>query len=108
MTESALRGSRPVAADADAAPQIPDCPDPAAPALGTVPDTASTLHVAIIMDGNGRWATARGRPRTVGHRIGARTVRRIVETAPELGIGTLTLYAFSADNWRRPPSKSAP
>ncbi len=61
------------------------------------------LHVAIIMDGNGRWATARGLPRTAGHRAGAESVRRIVEAAPELGIGTLTLYAFSSDNWQRPP-----
>jgi undecaprenyl diphosphate synthase len=62
----------------------------------------SDLHAAIIMDGNGRWAAARGRPRVAGHVAGARTVRRIVEAAPPLGIGTLTLYAFSADNWRRP------
>jgi|HubBroStandDraft_6_1064221.scaffolds.fasta_scaffold589988_2 undecaprenyl diphosphate synthase len=60
------------------------------------------LHVAIIMDGNGRWATARGRPRTSGHVVGARTVRTIVESAESAGIGTLTLYAFSADNWKRP------
>ncbi|MGI9188500.1 MAG: di-trans,poly-cis-decaprenylcistransferase [Longimicrobiaceae bacterium] len=60
------------------------------------------LHVAIIMDGNGRWATRRGRPRALGHRAGARAVRRIVEAAPVAGIGTLTLYAFSADNWSRP------
>ena len=59
-------------------------------------------HVGIIMDGNGRWATARGLPRSAGHREGALTVRRTVESAAELGIGTLTLYAFSADNWRRP------
>ena len=62
----------------------------------------STLHVAIIMDGNGRWALARGLPRIAGHRAGAEAVRRVVETAPTLGIGTLTLFAFSADNWRRP------
>src|SRR5688572_5477690 len=60
------------------------------------------LHVAIIMDGNGRWARARGLPRTAGHRAGARVVRRIVEGAPGLGITTLTLYAFSSDNWGRP------
>ncbi len=60
------------------------------------------LHVAIIMDGNGRWAAARGWPRTAGHRAGAEAVRRTVEAAPELGIRTLTLYAFSADNWKRP------
>ena len=60
------------------------------------------IHVAIVMDGNGRWARARGRPRVVGHRVGARAARRVVEAAPGLGIGTLTLYAFSSDNWRRP------
>ena len=60
------------------------------------------LHVAIVMDGNGRWAQARGLPRLAGHRRGADAVRRVVEAAPGLGIGTLTLFAFSADNWRRP------
>ena len=54
------------------------------------------------MDGNGRWAQRRGLPRTAGHREGAEAVRRIVEAAPDLGVGTLTLYAFSADNWKRP------
>jgi undecaprenyl diphosphate synthase len=62
----------------------------------------SSLHVAIIMDGNGRWAIARGLPRAAGHRAGAEAVRRTVEAAPESGIGILTLFAFSADNWRRP------
>src|SRR6476620_4888234 len=65
------------------------------------------IHVAIIMDGNGRWATARGQMRTAGHISGARTVRKIVEAAPDCGIGTLTLYAFSADNWRRPSREVA-
>jgi len=63
------------------------------------------LHVGIIMDGNGRWATARGRARTAGHREGAHAVRRIVEAAPGAGIGVLTLFAFSADNWRRPSTE---
>jgi len=63
------------------------------------------FHVAIIMDGNGRWARRRLRPRGVGHVAGADAVRRTVEAAPGLGITTLTLYAFSADNWRRPPSE---
>jgi undecaprenyl diphosphate synthase len=62
-------------------------------------------HVAIIMDGNGRWATARGRPREFGHRQGAESVRRVVEAAPDLGIDTLTLYAFSSDNWARPATE---
>jgi undecaprenyl diphosphate synthase len=66
------------------------------------PDEAG-LHAAIIMDGNGRWATLRGLPRVSGHREGAHAVRRVVEAAPGLGIGTLTLYAFSSDNWGRPP-----
>lgn len=65
------------------------------------------LHVAVIMDGNGRWATARGLARTAGHRAGATAVRRVVEAAPALGIGSLTLYAFSADNWQRPPREVA-
>jgi undecaprenyl diphosphate synthase len=62
----------------------------------------SKLHVAIIMDGNGRWAEARGLPRTAGHRAGVETVKRIVEAAPACGVRTLTLFAFSSDNWRRP------
>jgi undecaprenyl diphosphate synthase len=65
--------------------------------------TSGALHVAVIMDGNGRWATLRGLPRVAGHREGAQAVRRVVEAAPGLGIGTLTLYAFSSDNWGRPP-----
>ena len=60
------------------------------------------FHVAINMDGNGRWALVRGRPREEGHAAGAAAVRRTVESAPGLGITTLTLYAFSSDNWRRP------
>jgi undecaprenyl diphosphate synthase len=64
--------------------------------------SSGRLHAAIIMDGNGRWATARGLPRVAGHRSGADALRRIVEAAPDLGIGTLTVYAFSSDNWRRP------
>jgi len=59
--------------------------------------------VAIIMDGNGRWANQRGLPRVAGHRVGVEAVRHAVEAAPGLGIRVLTLYAFSADNWRRPP-----
>ena len=62
----------------------------------------STFHVAIIMDGNGRWATERGLPRSAGHRAGAEAVRRTVEAAPATGVGLLTLYAFSSDNWNRP------
>jgi undecaprenyl diphosphate synthase len=65
------------------------------------------VHAALIMDGNGRWAAARGWPRLAGHREGAKMVRRIVEAAPGLGIGTLTLYAFSADNWGRPAREVA-
>jgi undecaprenyl diphosphate synthase len=61
------------------------------------------LHIAIIMDGNGRWAQGRGQPRIFGHRAGARAVRRTVEAARRMGVGTLTLYAFSSDNWQRPP-----
>jgi len=63
------------------------------------------LHVALIMDGNGRWATRRGLPRIAGHRAGLGAARRIVEHASDVGIRCLTLYAFSSDNWRRPPTE---
>jgi len=70
---------------------------------GIFPEPPVRFHVAIIMDGNGRWARARGRPRELGHRQGALAVRKVVEAAPGAGVGILTLYAFSADNWKRPP-----
>jgi undecaprenyl diphosphate synthase len=60
------------------------------------------IHVAVIMDGNGRWALGRGLPRSAGHHAGVEAIRRVVEAAPGVGIGTLTLFAFSSDNWARP------
>jgi undecaprenyl diphosphate synthase len=65
------------------------------------------MHVAIIMDGNGRWATQRGLPRAAGHVEGAKAVRTAVEVAARAGVDTLTLYAFSAANWARPPTEVA-
>jgi len=62
-------------------------------------------HIAIIMDGNGRWASARGLPRVAGHRAGAQAVRRTIEAAVQAGVSWLTLYAFSSENWRRPPDE---
>src|SRR2546425_10541916 len=59
-------------------------------------------HVAIIMDGNGRWAAQRGQPRIAGHRAGVEAVRASVDTGARLGLGALTLYAFSTENWKRP------
>jgi undecaprenyl diphosphate synthase len=74
----------------------------------TSPDgLPSGLHVAIIMDGNGRWATARGRMRAAGHVAGVAALRRAAEAAPALSIGTLTVYAFSSDNWLRPTAEVA-
>jgi undecaprenyl diphosphate synthase len=64
-------------------------------------------HVAIIMDGNGRWATARGLPRVAGHREGAKAVRRTIEAAIAQGVGVLTLFAFSSENWQRSPEEVA-
>ncbi len=64
--------------------------------------SASPSHIGVIMDGNGRWAQLRALPRSAGHLAGARAVRRIVDAAAHAGVRTLTLYAFSADNWRRP------
>jgi undecaprenyl diphosphate synthase len=72
-------------------------PQPASPDGGTIP-----RHVAIIMDGNGRWAKARRLPRLAGHKQGVEAVRRVSRAARELGIEVLTLYAFSSENWRRP------
>jgi len=63
------------------------------------------LHVAILLDGNGRWAASRGLPRSEGHRAGVEAVRRVVRAAPGFGIGTLTLYAFSSNNWERPENE---
>ena len=64
--------------------------------------TSTSIHVAVIMDGNGRWAVRRGLPRSAGHHAGVDAIRRVVEAAPALGIGTLSLFAFSSDNWARP------
>lgn len=74
------------------------------PSASEMPDG---LHVAIIADGNGRWASSRGLPRSAGHRAGAQTARRIIEAAPSLGIHTLTLFALSSANWLRPASEVA-
>jgi undecaprenyl diphosphate synthase len=64
-------------------------------------DTDGPNHVAIIMDGNGRWATTRGRPRLFGHHAGAKRVREVVEACPDFGVKYLTMFAFSTENWRR-------
>ncbi len=76
-------------------------------ALADVPREAWPRHVAIIMDGNGRWARRRGLPRIEGHRRGADTVRRVTEEAARLGLEQLTLFAFSSENWKRPPEEIA-
>ena len=67
--------------------------------------TSTSIHVGVIMDGNGRWALRRGLPRSVGHHAGVEAIRRAVEAAPELGIATLSLFAFSSDNWARPAAE---
>jgi undecaprenyl diphosphate synthase len=68
-------------------------------------DARAPRHVAIIMDGNGRWAARRGLGRLYGHQRGAETLRQVVEACPDLGVEILTLYAFSTENWRRPPEE---
>ena len=73
----------------------------------SVPAAASQLHVAIICDGNGRWATSRALPRSAGHRAGAEAARRVIRSAPHLGIHTLTLFALSSANWTRPAAEIA-
>ena len=72
-----------------------------APLTGDPEARPGPRHVAIVMDGNGRWAARRGLPRLEGHRQGVEAIRRIVEACPELGVRTLTLFAFSTENWRR-------
>ncbi|MDT7950437.1 MAG: polyprenyl diphosphate synthase [Acetobacteraceae bacterium] len=77
----------------------------ASPLQQTGAGSGKPAHVAIIMDGNGRWARARGLPRAAGHRAGAQAVRRAVEAAIGCGVEWLTIYAFSSENWRRPPEE---
>lgn len=79
---------------------------PAVP-LSAADNQEPPVHVAIIMDGNGRWATARGKPRAFGHRAGAEAVRKTIEAAGDLGIKYLTLFSFSSENWRRPATEIA-
>src|SRR5215216_3235821 len=71
----------------------------------SLPTSSLPRHVAIIMDGNGRWAQRKGLPRVEGHRQGAQSVRKVVRAAREVGLRALTLYAFSAQNWQRPPQE---
>src|SRR5881628_309912 len=73
--------------------------------LPQIERSALPAHVAIIMDGNGRWARKRGLPRVAGHRAGISSVREVVEGSAELGISVLTLYAFSVENWKRPQAE---
>lgn len=80
-------------------------PDPQPKPRSGGSDAAVPRHVAIIMDGNGRWAKARGLPRSAGHRAGAEAARKAVRAAGEAGVECLTLYAFSSENWRRPATE---
>ena len=75
--------------------------------MSSTPPGQIPQHVAIIMDGNGRWAKAHGLPRLEGHRRGVETVRTVVDAARAIGIRYLTLYAFSVENWKRPPEEVA-
>src|SRR3989449_10773945 len=82
-------------------------PKKAAELLEQIDRSALPSHIAIIMDGNGRWARKRGLPRVAGHRAGINAVREVVEGSTELGIPVLTLYAFSVENWKRPRTEVA-
>lgn len=73
--------------------------------LSTIPADKVPLHVAIIMDGNGRWAISRGLPRLAGHRAGTENLRRVIRASVEFGVKYLTIYAFSTENWGRPPEE---
>ena len=83
----------------------PSAPSSAAPLPEALAPASLPRHLAVIMDGNGRWATRRGLPRTEGHRAGTEAARAVVEECLELGIGHLTLYTFSRENWSRPASE---
>lgn len=78
-----------------------------APTYHALPESGGPAHIAIIMDGNGRWARARHRPRVFGHTQGVKTVRRVVEGAADMGVKCLTLYSFSTENWTRPKAEIA-
>jgi undecaprenyl diphosphate synthase len=80
-------------------------PSPRHTGAPSTPQPFAGPHLAIIMDGNGRWATSHGLSRPAGHEAGLRTARQIVESAVHEGVGTLTLYAFSSDNWKRPTAE---
>jgi undecaprenyl diphosphate synthase len=83
-------------------------PAPETPPFAGAPNAPGRpLHVAIVMDGNGRWAKRRGLPRTLGHRAGVEALKRTVEAAPKLGVGALTVFGFSTENWSRPASEVA-
>src|SRR5215204_5458979 len=73
--------------------------------LNQIDRNSMPTHIAIIMDGNGRWARKRGLPRVAGHRSGINAVREVVEGCAELGVSVLTLYAFSVENWKRPATE---
>ncbi len=75
--------------------------------LTTSADSPVPVHVAIIMDGNGRWANARGKPRSMGHKAGAEAVRKTLESAADIGVKYLTLFSFSSENWKRPAAEIA-
>ena len=100
----------PFASDPDAlrAVQLMQARNPKSDPLTRIPDVHPAKiprHVAIIMDGNGRWANQRGFPRAFGHRTGAATVRTVIEECGNLGVEVLTLYSFSIENWKRPPDE---
>src|SRR4051812_40926874 len=80
---------------------------PSAGASGKGAKGQPALHVAVVMDGNGRWAKSRGLPRTLGHRAGVEALKRTVSAAPELGISRLTVFGFSTENWNRPATEVA-
>src|SRR6185369_3120363 len=89
--------------DHDGVSPMAQAPNAAEKIAGTVPGVPR--HVAIIMDGNGRWAAARGLPRVEGHRRGVEALRRTVRAAGEMGIGCLTIFSFSSENWQRPATE---
>src|SRR5579875_362416 len=100
MTRSSRKSAR--SSRSEGGKRVNVQPNRLQPELG---DSSVPAHVAVIMDGNGRWAAQRGLPRVAGHRAGAQAVRRVIESAIRRGVGWLTLYAFSSENWGRPQAE---
>ncbi|RIJ70659.1 isoprenyl transferase [Nakamurella silvestris] len=105
MTITRRTGTRATASRAAAAAPLPPTPHPSGARAPQIPADLVPQHIALVMDGNGRWAKARGLPRTEGHKLGEAALFDVVEGCIELGVRNLSAYAFSTENWKRSPEE---